>query len=72
MISFMKWLYEDNGAVAGTYQNDELLQSRVNSKYLAVVNKKDMVDKTAECLFAGMCEKKPKKKFTYMRVAEEL
>lgn len=48
MKTFVQWLNEDAGETVSTYYNDELLQSRVNSKSLARVNQKDMTTGHAE------------------------
>lgn len=62
MLNFKFWLQEDAGEVGGTYQNDELLQSRVDSKRLARVNMKDVSPNNAECNFLGFCPKHHKKR----------
>lgn len=62
MRTFRQWLESEAGQVTGNYQNDELMQSMVGSKYLATVNSKVKVPKTANCLFLGDCPKGPKPK----------
>lgn len=68
MKTFMQWLAEDNGQVSGNYENDELLQAVVNSKYLAVVNTKKKVPKSAECNYLGICPKGKKVKVNLLPV----
>ena len=62
MITFIQWHSEDAGETVSTYYNDELLQSRVKSKSLAVVNKPDMTLNRAERNFLGP---RPKKRHSY-------
>jgi hypothetical protein len=63
MKSFSQWLSESEaGQVTGNYQNDEIMQTMVGSKYLARVNTNVKVPKTADCMFLGICPKGPRKR----------
>ena len=61
MKSFMQWLTEDiGGQVNSNFTNGELYQGEINSRYMAVVNTKIKVPKSAECRYTGVCPKKPR------------
>ena len=68
MLTFKQWLSEYAGMTSTTFTNDELLQTAVNSKYLATVNTKVKVPKSAECKFLGLCPKNAKAKVNILPV----
>jgi hypothetical protein len=69
MKSFFQWLAEDvGGQTNSNYQNGELYQGEVGSKYLATVNTKVKVPKTAECKYVGNCPKKPRERVNLLPV----